>query len=247
MRDLLAAELLKLKTLRSTWVYVIATVILAVLFTAGNIGGESDEGRLDPGFQTRLVLDGTAPAAILGLLLGIVLFTSEFRHGTITRTLLVVPRRNRLLAAKLLGGAMTGVGLFVVTLVVTACVTVIWLGILDIPLELGDTAEAAARGLAGAVMAGVAGVAVAGVVHSQVGALVGALLWIFVLEPLAGALLGLADLDGVADYLPAATVLGVSDSAADGLSYGAAAAVGLAWIAVAIVLGAARTGRKDIT
>jgi ABC-2 type transport system permease protein len=237
----------KLRTVRASWGFLIVALGLAGLFTAGNIGSEPDEGRFDPEFQTRLVLDGTSPAVILGLLLGMVLFTSEFRHGTITRTLLVVPRRNRLLAAKLLGGAAIGVGLFVLTLLVTACVAAIWLGILDVPLESGDVAEAVARGLAGAVIAGVAGAAVGGLVHSQVGALVGALLWIFLVEALVGVLLGLVDLDGVADYLPAATILGVAESNGGGLTSGGAAAVGLAWIALATVLAAVRTGRKDIT
>ena len=67
----------------------------------------------------------------------------------------------------------------------------IWLGILDVPLELGEAAEAAWRAFVGVVLAGILGAAIGGAVHSQVGALVGALVWIFVAEPLCWALLGL--------------------------------------------------------
>ena len=39
------------------------------------------------------------------LLLGILAVTSEFRHGTITPSLLVVPNRTTLMLAKLVGRA----------------------------------------------------------------------------------------------------------------------------------------------
>ena len=63
------------------------------------------------------------------------------------------------------------------------------------------------------------GAAVGGAVQSQVGALVGSLVWMFVVEPLCWVLLGLLDLDGVADYLPAASLGGVIDSAGEGLPW----------------------------
>lgn len=247
MRLLLAAELLKLRTLRSTWVYVIATLALSGLFTAGGIGGESDEGRADPSYQFRLVLESSRATSIFALLLGIVLVTNEFRHGTITRTLLVTPRRNRMLAAKLVAAAGAGVALMAIAFVVAAAMAVIWLGILDISLEPGDAARAAGRAFVGLALAGALGAAVGGAVHSQVGALVGALVWLFVAEPLTWVLLGVLDVGGVSEYLPAAWFFSIADSGEERSSFGVFVGVGLAYVAVATALAVLRTNRRDIT
>ncbi len=244
---LYAAELLKLKTLRGTWGFVIVTLGLAALFTAGGIGGVSEEARLEPGFQFRLILDMAFPTGILSLLLGIVLVTNEFRHGTIARTLLAAPRRWRLVLTKLVTGATTGVGLEVVALATTLAVTAIWLNALDVPLEAGDLADGAGRAFVGVILAGVLGAALGGAVHSQVVALVGSLVWMFVVEPLCWALLGLFDWDGVADYLPAASLGGVIDSADEGLPFAGSVGMTFAWIGLVTVLALVRTGRRDIT
>jgi ABC-2 type transport system permease protein len=247
MRNLLAAELLKLTTLRSTWVYVIATFVLAALFTAGGIGGESDEGRADPEYQYGLFLDSAVATSIFALLLGIVLVTNEFRHGTITRTLLVTPRRNVLLAAKLVTAGLAGLVLMLIALVVAAIVAVIWLGILDVALEPGDAARAAARAFAGLALVGMLGAAVGGAVHSQIGTLVGALVWLFVAEPLTWVLLGVLDVGGVVDYLPAAWFHGIADSGEERSSFPGFVGIGLAYVALATVLAMLRTNRRDIT
>jgi len=244
---LFAAELLKLRTIRATWGYILTAVGLAALVSAGTIGSASQQERLGPDFQSRLVADAAGATTILALLLGVTLLTNEFRHGTITPTLLVTPRRGRLLAAKLLAAAATGIGIFVLALIVIAAIAIVWLGMVDVPLELGDAADAAGRVLVSAAVAGALGAAYGGVVHAQVGALVGALVWLFVAEPLLGGLLGLIDAEAVADYLPGAVVFAIADPASDALAFAPAVGVGLAYVAVASALAALRIGRRDIS
>jgi len=247
MTNLFAAELLKLRTIRAMWGFAVAVVGFAGLIAAGHIGSPPDGDRLVPDYQFDLVLNGAFPAVVLALLLGILLFTNEFRHGTISRTLLVTPRRPLLVALKLMVGAAAGVGLALLALVTTAVVAVIWLGILDVPLELGDAADAMWRALLASALIGALGAAVGGFIHSQVGALVGTLVWLFIAEPLVWVLLGLVDLDGVADYLPAVTVLSILGTDDENLSYAGAVGMAVAWTAVATVLAVWRTRRRDIT
>ena len=175
-------------------------MLLAGLATAGQIGGTQAQDRRDPEFQFRIVLDAAFPAALLSLLLGMILVTNELRHGTIARTLLATPRRGRPVAIKLLAGAATGAGLMLIHAVVTASTAVVWLGILDVPLELGEATDAALLQSPVRCLPVVLGGE--GVVHSQVGALVGALVWIFVAEPLCWALLGLLDVGGAVSICP---------------------------------------------
>jgi ABC-2 type transport system permease protein len=247
MTRLFAAELLKLRTIRVTWGFILAVVGLSGLLAAGNIGSPPEGGRLAPDYQLDLVLVTALPAILLALLLGMLLFTNEFRHGTIARTLLVTPRRPVLVGIKLLIGAAAGFGLALLAFATTSIVAVIWLGIIDVPLEPGDAANGLWRGLVAAALIGALGAAVGGFVHSQVGALVGTLIWLFVAEPIVWVLLGLVDLDRVADYLPAVTVLGIVDTEGENLSYAGTAGMAVVWTAVATALAIWRTRRRDIT
>lgn len=247
MMRLYAAELLKLKTLRGPWGFLVVAIGLAALFTAGSIGGSTEAARLEERYQFRLVLDMAFPTGILSLLLGIILFTNEFRHGTIARTLLAVPRRWRLVVTKLVTGATTGMVLELVALGTSLLLAVIWLGALDVPLEGRDLADGAARSFVAVILAGVLGAALGGAVHSQVGALVGALVWMFVVEPLCWVLLGLVSWDGVADYLPAASIGGIIDTEDEGLPFAGSVGMTIAWIGFLFVLALLRTGRRDIT
>jgi ABC-2 type transport system permease protein len=244
---LFAAELLKLRTIRVMWGFALAVIGLSGLLAAGNIGSPPEGGRLAPDYQLDLVLIAALPAVLLALLLGMLLFTNEFRHGTISRTLLVTPRRPVLVGIKLLVGAAAGFGLALLAFVVTAIVAVIWLGIVDVPLEPGDAVNGLWRGLVAAALIGALGAAVGGFVHSQVGALVGTLVWLFVAEPIVWVLLGLVDLGGVADYLPAVTVLSIVDTDSENLSYAGTVGMAVVWTAVATALAIWRTRRRDIT
>jgi len=244
---LYAAELLKLRTLRSTWGFVLVTVLFAGLLTAGNIGGVPAADRLDPELQSQITLDVAFPASVLALLLGIILVTNEFRHGTIARTLLATPRRGRFVVVKLLTGCTVGVWLAVAALAVALVTTVIWLGALGIELHPAELGDGAWRALVAALVAGLLGAAVGGAVHSQVGALVGALVWMFALEPICWVLLALVDVDAAADYLPAAALGGMVDSGEDGLTWVRSAAVACGWAALAAALAFVRTSRRDIT
>jgi hypothetical protein len=244
---LFAAELLKLRTIRVTLGFALAVIALAGLFAAGNIGSPPEGGRRAPGYQFDLVLTAVFPAVMLALLLGILLFTNEFRHGTIARTLLAAPRRPVLVGVKLLAGAAAGVALVVLAIATAAVVAVIWLSIIDIPLELVDASGAVWRGIVATALIGALGAGVGGFVHSQVGALVGTLVWLFVAEPIVWVLLGLVDVEAVADYLPAVTVFGMADTEGENLSYAGTVGMAVVWTGVATVLAVLRTRRKDIT
>ncbi len=247
MTRLFAAELLKLRTIRAMWGYGLAALGFGGLLAAGHIGSPPEDGRLAPDYQLNVVLAAAFPAVILALLLGMLLFTNEFRHGTISRTLLVTPRRPLVVAMKLLVGAAAGLGLGLLAFAATAVAIVIGLPIVDVPIEPVDIANGLCRGIVAAALIGALGAAVGGAVHSQVGALVGTLVWLFVAEPVIWVLLGLVDLDGVAKYLPAGVVLGIVDTSGEGLSFAGCVGIAAVWIGLAAAFAVWRTSRRDIT
>ena len=85
------------------------------------------------------------------------------------------------------------------------------------------------------------------VVQSQTPALVGAILWVLLAEVLIGALFGLVDFEGVADYLPGRALSAFDGTTDDGLSPAVGGLVGLAWVVGLGLLGWIRMSRQDVT
>jgi ABC-2 type transport system permease protein len=246
---LVRSELLKIRTTRGWYAYLAVVVLLVGIAVAGDTGSaeSADRGTLD--FQLGLV-DTAGIAALLAIILGITIVTTEFRHGTITPTLLAAPHRERVIAAKAIAATLVAVLFALLALVVVAGVALIWLTIVDADLHLGDAeiGKRAAQLILLSVLWGLMGVAIGSVVHSQVAALVGTLIWIFLGETLLLGLFGLLDLDGARAYLPFQALDGADGTGGqDLLSYGPAVAVSLGWIALLGAAGTERTRRRDIT
>ena len=100
--------------------------------------------------------------------------------------------------------------------------------------------------LAGPIWA-LAGVAVGALVQSQVAALVGTLVWIFLAEALLAAVMELLDVGRLADYLPFQALDAADGTNLDLLPYWTAVGVSLAWTIVLGALGNERLRRRDIT
>jgi ABC-2 type transport system permease protein len=245
---LVRSELLKVRTVRSWWAYLIVIVLLAGIATASDVGPD-DAARDQLRFQVGLV-DSAAIAALIAIILGITIVTTEFRHGTVTPTLLLEPHRERMLAAKALAAGLLGMAFAVLALVVIALVAGIWLAVVGAEIHFldQDVLVRAAQTILLSILWTLFGVAIGSVVHSQIAALVGTLVWVFLGETLIWGLLGLIDLDGIGSYLPFRALDsadGTNDP--DMLPYWGGVAVSLAWIAVVGGAGVWRTRRRDIT
>src|SRR6202034_530663 len=98
------------------------TVIWAGVLATALTGG------LTPGVSAARVILGLAGIAqTFALLAGALSVTTEFRHQTVTATFLIIPRRGRVLAAKLI--TLTGAGL-VFGLIATASAAAIMMPVL---------------------------------------------------------------------------------------------------------------------
>jgi ABC-2 type transport system permease protein len=246
--QLVRAELLKVRTTRGWWVYLILIVLLVGLAVAGDVGSNADL-RSQQEFQVGLV-EAAGFGAVLAMILAITMVTTEFRHGTITPTFLAAPGRERVLASKALAGTLVFLFFGALSLAVVAAVALPWLTITgdEIHLLEGEVATRAAETLLSVVLWGLMGIAIGSVVHSQVAALVGTLVWIFVVENLLVGLLGLLDGEGVTAYLPFRVLDAADGTGGDNLiSYWPAVAVSLGWIALLGAAGVWRTSRRDIT
>ncbi|MCW2989860.1 MAG: hypothetical protein JWM73_454 [Solirubrobacterales bacterium] len=242
MSRLLRAELLKLRTTRTFFAMVLSALLLSLL-VAVLTAALSDH-------FTRADLDDLYTvdfSPLFMLLLGVMGMAGEWRHRTITATVLAAPDRLRLLAAKTL--AYTVVSALVSLLVVTLTVAVasLILSSRDMPaLPFSDIADLAWRMIVVAAFSGAFGVCVGAVVRNQVAAIVGLLILGFAIEP---ALIGLVidvgkfgPIDGAPNGL-----IGTTFDDEGILAAGPAALVMLGWIAVGFSAAAVLLRRRDLT
>ena len=249
MTALVKSELLKIRTTRAWWAYLIVIVLLTGIGAAGEIGSSESENRSTISFQLGLV-DTVGIAVLFAIIVGITIVTTEFRHGTVTPTFLAEPHRERVIVAKAIAGVVAAIGFALLSLVVLAAVSIPWLTIVDAQLQLGDAEFLTRTGeqMLSTVLWALMGVAIGTAVHSQVAALVGTLLWIFLVENLLVGLLGLVDADRLAEYLPFHALDAADGTGGDNLlSYGAGLAVTVGWILLLGAFGTWRTIRRDIS
>lgn len=245
MSALVSAELLKLRTTRAWIGYLLALLALTGIGAAGTVGSASP--RIGTPELTDDVMSAASFATVLAFVLGIVAMTSEWRHGTVTRTFLTTPRRGRVLVAKELFILLLGALLALLALVVVVAIAVTWLEIEGSSLDTSGVGGDAARIVASSMLWGALGVGIGAIVHGQTPALVGSILWVLLGEVLVIALLGLVDADVVGDYLPGRALSAFDGSEEGGLSMWPAGGVAVGWVVTLAFLGYLRMYREDVT
>jgi ABC-2 type transport system permease protein len=183
MRHLIAAEFLKLRTTRTSLALigsVVGLVVLLSLLTSLLGDPPSEEFTV----TDRLGFTGLAQA--FALVLGILAVTTEFRHGTITPTLIVTPDKTRLVLAKLVSHVAAGLllGLLAVGLGLAIVLLSLSARGFDSGLAGGEAAKIVVGQTIAAGLWAALGVGLGALVRNQVGAIVGALLWTFLGESL---------------------------------------------------------------
>ena len=189
MTALVRAEWAKLFTTR-VWIGLVlgACVMVAgfaVLFTA--FAGDAQSGLPAVGTEQyeELALATAANVTVLFLILGIIGMTQEYRHRTATPTFLTTPARGRVVIAKLVGYALVAVPFALLVLLVNYAVVALYAGARGAaPSLAGDNLRVLASSGLALVVYAVIGVGLGALLRNQVGAIVGALVYLFVIEPI---------------------------------------------------------------
>ena len=250
MRNLVAAEVAKLRTTRMVYGLLATAVALTVVSVVASIltaGRAEGTFALDTPEGVRNVLGAGGATTVLVLVLGILAMAGEFRHGTITPTLLAAPRRGQVVAAKMATYALVGLAFSAAAFAVTLAVALPWLAAKDVEVALFDreVGLVAAGLLLGSALYGVLGVSVGSLIRNPATAVAIALVWSFVVEAI---LVGL--LPEVGRWLPGGAGQGLartSTTAGDLLPMWGAGLL-LAAYGVAFALAGSRfVVRRDIT
>jgi ABC-2 type transport system permease protein len=246
MKPLLRAELIKLSTTRTfaglagaaVGVSLLITVLVAVLTEP------TEESVLVDVFASDL-------SAFFIFMLAVIGIGGEWRHRTITSSLLAAPDRLRFLAAKALAFAAAGAVLSVMVSVAIAIVGTAVVSARGLPLpEAAELAELLGRNVLVAALVGALGVGLGALVRNQVVAVVGVLVLGFVVEPMVISLVPEVGRFGPFSALPTAlTGIPAEDAGlgdVDLLAPGLAALVMMAWISAAFAAGYALLRARDV-
>ncbi len=196
MINAIRAELIKMRSMPGVWVTfglafpLTVLVILGVLASAGGFPGHTFYFAQTLRQQRQLLGAGYFGIEVLAPIVGVLCVTSEYRHKTITTTLVLTPVRTRAVAAKVAVTALWSVFIALLTLVAVAAVALPWNAALGgVTSQITDQVGAVVPGLlVSAILLGLFGLGFGTLVKNQVAAILLTIGGTLILESLLVAL-----------------------------------------------------------
>jgi ABC-2 type transport system permease protein len=242
MTALIHAQVVQLRTLRSTYLVAAALVAIVALITGISMG-EAGSPDLSTESQLRepLVASAGIMVAVVMAIFAATRVAGEYRHATIAQRVLASPRRPRFVAATLLVHAALAALVTAAAFAVGAAIAAPILASKDLTtgLAAGELVQVGAAVVLAGTAFSLLGAALGFLTRSQAPAIV-TLFAVFFVEKLIGPAFG-----PVADYLPFALLNSLLEL--DGpLSVGLAALALTAIAAALSCLAATMAARRDI-
>jgi ABC-2 type transport system permease protein len=238
------AELVKLTTTRLLlWLGLLILALSAFVVSTRVASMPHDE--LAKVSEQRSIVQFAAVGTLVALIVGIVGTAGEYAHGTIAHTFLVSPRRERVVAAKLVAAAITGVAVTLFAEVVTYAIAALWISSEPVPFELTSHSvwTTYATTLGAAAFAGALGTGVGALLRRQTVAIVLALIWLLVGEPVLA-------IAGAQAYAPGHSIAAVVEAHARSgelLGVWAGTFLTFAYVAAFAAAGTLMVMRSDVT
>lgn len=238
--SLLKSEWVKLWTTRTTWTMLGIGLLIEALF-AGLFTGLASMNEVDDFTE---IATGTGLLMVLMLVLGVLVITTEFRHGTASSTFLASPKRYPALLAKLgislLVGVLAGLAFVVVNGGMAAPLFDGRKGYLP---STGDLAEIYGGVIVSFALLCAFGFGIGAIIRNQVGAIIAAIAFFFIVSSLPELLPG-----SIGEYFPA-QALGALHGHVEGdgtLGQVSGGLVLAAWAAALVAIGTALICRRDV-
>jgi ABC-type transport system involved in multi-copper enzyme maturation permease subunit len=189
MKNLIHAELLKLRTTRMIYGLALAALAFAAIsaISAISTAGKSGGGpALSTAAGIRNVMSAGLPGGILALVIGILIMAGEFRHNTATSTFLISPHRGRVVGAKFAAAALVGGALALLSSALTLAVALPWLATKHIHVDIfsRNVGVVLLGGIAAMTIYATVGVGVGSLIRNQTAAVAIALAWVLGVENL---------------------------------------------------------------
>jgi ABC-type transport system involved in multi-copper enzyme maturation permease subunit len=180
MINLVRAELAKARDTRSMWLLAGIGIFTCVAWTVVHVLV----------FMRSGVSDRTVDAAysmaqqgyVFAMVIGIIMVAGEYRHRTVTWTLLVTPRRGLVITAKLLAASVIGLVFGVASAVVVSPVAAVVLSANDYPVATGNLTVVLLGSVVSTALWCLLGAAIGALIRNMVAAITFAFVWFFYAE-----------------------------------------------------------------
>ena len=248
---LVSAEVLKVTSTRMWLWMAVGLVVYVGIGVVATVFAPQQPGVDVPTLETaggmRNLFANAAGGYVFAIVIGALGMTQELRHQTLSSMLLAEPRRNRVMVAKMatysfvgafygLVGVAFGYGLAFALLPFKT----------HAPVPTDSLLQIALGAVLGCALFAVLGVAVGTLVRNQIGAILGILVWVLLIEQLV-----VAFLPRVGKWLPGGALSGVLQTTGfNGATYlpvWGGALVLLGYAGLFAVVAALTTQRRDIT
>ncbi|NHN56404.1 ABC transporter permease subunit [Calidifontibacter sp. DB0510] len=266
MGTAIKAEVRKLLTTRLWWGMAIAVLaagaLLALLMASilNETPNPEQQAQGQPAMTplqiaTSTYTSGSAFGYVLLMVIGIMTIGSEYRHKTITGSLLAVPHRSRLIAAKVIALLAFGVlyGLIFLIGSVGAGATVLSIRGLEVFPEPGTLLRSLVLVLLVLGLWALIGLGLGVLITNQIAAILVGVGVAFIVEPLLGVLVSQVSWgESLAKYFPSRATNAVlqgyaQDGSTNQLSWWAGALVLIGYAAIMVAIGTFLTERRDVT
>ncbi|MFI5626340.1 ABC transporter permease [Nocardioides sp. NPDC051685] len=251
MTALVLAEMLKLRTTRTTGWLLLATLLVEGLMVAFSIPKRGTPDALvpldDPGLLAATLGTGLLISQVVVTVFGVMAFTQEFRYGSITSTYLIEPRRSRIMFAKLVGATLVSAVVVLATLVAVVPPSAVIIGSRGGEIAVGPQFwQVLGAGFVVLAASAAIGVAIGALIRHQITAVVGVLVWMTVVEHVV-----IPALPAWGRWMPGGATWSVmQQGVANGLDDALPAAVGglvlLGYAAVLVSLAVVVTPKRDV-
>ena len=243
MIDQTRAELLKIRSTRTTAGLLTALIGLVLLFVvlSGLLTKPFDLSHVE---DQRTLLSVGSFASLFAAIAGVLVIANEYRYGTIRPTLLFTPQRTRVIGAKLAAGMLAGLvfGTAAAVLVYAIGRAILAGRGIDYVLDGHDVALILLGSTVGTALWGGIGVGLGAILRNQVASLIVLLAWILIID---GTLFALVPEIGRLTPTGALRAL-LGDTDSDLVSPAAGAALLVAWVALLGGAGLLLTKRRDV-
>ena len=234
-----------LRTTRGVWLLFAATQVVVAAGVSGAM--ISGAGVSDPATAPKL-FGHVGLVSLFTLVLGIMSLGGEYHHKTVSDTFLATPRRGRVVWAKLIASAVTGLGFGLAAAATALVAAAVWYAAKGGSLDLSGSEvwRTIGGGIAWNVAFAAVGVGVGALVRNQTAAIAAALAWIALVEGILRQILG-----GLGRWLPFASgqalgrLTGMSSAAA--LPQWAGGLVLAGYVVLFAVAAVSFTIRRDVT
>jgi|GEM_PF-496661 len=247
-RRTISVELHKLATMRMSFAIcagalgIVAMFVLVTLVASAPDPRDGLPGLRDEDGQ-RLLLSSGSFAAIAIVVLGILVTAGEYRHRTIVGSLLIEPRRGRLLWAKIAILAAIGALIGAVAAAMAVGIGLVGLEARGIALRLstGELAAIAGGTVWHVAVLAIAGTAVGALVREQITAVAATLGVLWIVDPIVSQVI-----PAIERYGPGGLGKSLTGAPADGAPGAVAAALLLGGGALILIVCALRRQRADV-